>query len=60
MTSFVESLFEFLFKYRPVLFERGEVSFALGWPVALAAVVAAAAALPSALAYARPGAARRA
>jgi len=59
VTAFVESLFEFLFKYRPVLFERGELAFGGGWPVVLAVAVAAVAALPSALGYLRPASARR-
>jgi len=48
-----ESLFEFLFKYRPLLFERGEILLAaprLAW---LAAVLAAAALAFTALSYTR-------
>jgi len=50
--SFLESVFESLFKYRPVVFERGDLSFAAPWPAALAlgALVLGALALAS---YAR-------
>ncbi len=41
MSVFLESVFEFLFKYRPVVFEKGRLAFATPWPiyVILAAVV---------------------
>ena len=41
-----ESLFEFLFKYRPLMFEQGDFTFRASWAggLALLAVVAAAAA----------------
>ena len=29
----MDALFEFLFKYRPVVFERGTFAFSAGWPV---------------------------
>ena len=29
----MESLFEFFFKYRPLLYERGEITLATSWPV---------------------------
>ena len=48
MSSFLESLFEFLFKYRPVIFERGDfalgVSGAAAGVLTMAAIVLAAAA----------------
>ncbi len=33
MSVFLESVFEFLFKYRPVVFEKGRLAFATPWPV---------------------------
>jgi uncharacterized membrane protein len=36
VTSFLESVFEFLFKYRPVVFARGELALASPWPAAVA------------------------
>lgn len=35
------TIFEFLFKYRPVVFEQGDFVFAPSWPAVLVAVVAA-------------------
>lgn len=29
----MDSLFEFLFKYRPLLYEQGELTLAASWPV---------------------------
>lgn len=59
----MNGLFEFLFKYRPVLFEEGEVAFLSPWPVGvvvLAASLAAAVALFTyGRAHARTGPARR-
>jgi uncharacterized membrane protein len=52
MSPFLESVFEFLFKYRPVVFERGELAFGAARPLPLLAV-AAAVALPAVLTYAR-------
>ncbi|HEX7120098.1 MAG TPA: hypothetical protein VF212_14990 [Longimicrobiales bacterium] len=52
-------MFEFLFKYRPVLFERGDFSLAAPWPVAAAALVVLMLAAPMLLSYARAGAAGR-
>ncbi len=51
MTSWFESLFEFLFKYRPLLYERGELSLGASWPVVVAAVVGVAIAVPTLLRY---------
>jgi len=52
-------IFEFLFKYRPLLFERGHLAFGGPWQLPLAVV--ALGALVVALGYrARPGQARRA
>jgi hypothetical protein len=49
----IESVFEFLFKYRPVVFENGHLAF--GAPVPLAALVLAGAvvAVPALITYAR-------
>jgi hypothetical protein len=52
-----ESLFELLFKYRPLLFQRGEIAFALPplWLAVLAGILAAAAALTYGRARGRAG-----
>ncbi len=46
----LERLFEFLFKYRPIVFDRGDVGFAPPWPatvlVAVALVLTALAVIP--------------
>ncbi len=39
MSLFLESLFEFLFKYRPVVFEKGRLAFATPWPAYLLALI---------------------
>ncbi len=49
----MEALFEFLFKYRPLLFERGDFMFSAPWPVYLAAVVGIALIVPTLLLYSR-------
>ncbi len=46
-----ENLFEFLFKYRPLLYERGELSLAVSWPVVVAAVALVAVTVPTLLRY---------
>ncbi len=51
MASWVESIFEFLFKYRPLLYERGELSLGVSWPLILAGVVAVVLAVPTVLRY---------
>ena len=51
MASWFESIFEFLFKYRPLLFERGEFSLGVSWPIILAGVVAVVLAVPTVLRY---------
>ncbi|TDI48328.1 MAG: hypothetical protein E2P02_00965 [Acidobacteria bacterium] len=51
MASWVESVFEFLFKYRPLLYERGEFSLGVSWPLILAGVVAVVLAVPTVLCY---------
>jgi uncharacterized membrane protein len=51
MASWFENLFEFLFKYRPLLFERGALSFGVGWPVLVVSIIAVAVAVPLVLRY---------
>ncbi|MFV2006603.1 MAG: hypothetical protein ACC667_04115 [Longimicrobiales bacterium] len=46
-----EGLFEFLFKYRLLVFQEGGFSFTSPWPWAIGLMVAAALAVPSALTY---------
>lgn len=53
MDSFVSGLFEFLFKYKPVVFERGEFTFGAPWPVWVLLVVLVGIAVPTILGYAR-------
>ena len=36
-----EAIFEFLFKYRPLVFEQGDFAIRAPWAIALAAAVAA-------------------
>jgi len=49
----LEALFEFLFKYRPVVFEKGRFAFAAGPATYLVIAIALAVALPALIAYAR-------
>jgi uncharacterized membrane protein len=49
----IESLFAFFFKYRPVVFARGELGFAAPWPVALVLIAGLIAAALTIAAYAR-------
>jgi len=49
----LEALFEFLFKYRPVVFEKGRLAFAAGPATYLVIALALAIALPALVAYAR-------
>lgn len=51
MASWFENVFEFLFKYRPLLYERGELSFGVSWPVIIAGVAAVVVAVPTLLRY---------
>jgi uncharacterized membrane protein len=51
----LERLFELLFKYRPVVFERGEFAFAPPWPAVVVLVLAIAVAVPAVLLYRRTG-----
>ena len=47
----MEALFEFLFKYRPVVFEKGRFAFAAGPATYLVIAIALAVALPALIAY---------
>ncbi len=47
----MSSLFEFLFKYRPVLFQEGELSFLSPWPVTMVAAAAVLLGVPAVLTY---------
>jgi uncharacterized membrane protein len=49
----LEALFEFLFKYRPVVFEKGRLAFAAGPATYLVIAIALAVAVPALIAYAR-------
>lgn len=53
MTAFFESLFEFFFKYRPVVFERGHFAFGAGRSSFLLLLIGAAVAVPALLTYTR-------
>lgn len=50
----MESLFSFLFKYRPLLFQEGEILFRTPWPAWLAVLVGGAAVVTVAFSYSRP------
>jgi len=49
----LEALFEFLFKYRPVVFEKGRFAFAAGPATYIVIAIALAVAVPALIAYAR-------
>ena len=49
----MEALFEFLFKYRPVVFEKGRLALAAGPATYLVIAIALAVAVPALIAYAR-------
>jgi uncharacterized membrane protein len=49
----LEALFEFLFKYRPVVFEKGRFAFAAGPATYIVITIALAVAVPALIAYAR-------
>jgi uncharacterized membrane protein len=49
----LEALFEFLFKYRPVVFEKGQLAFAAGLGTYIIVAIALAIGLPALIAYAR-------
>ena len=49
----MSGLFEFLFKYRPTLYQEGDFSFLSPWPLGTAALVAVVLAVPAVLTYVR-------
>lgn len=49
----LEALFEFLFKYRPVVFEKGRLAFAAGLGTYVVVGIALAIAIPALIAYGR-------
>lgn len=51
MESLFESVFQFLFKYRPVVFEKGSLTLAASWPSYLVALIVVAVAVPTILKY---------
>jgi uncharacterized membrane protein len=53
MTGLGASVFEFLFKYRPLVFEKGELVLAWPWPVFVAVLALIALAVPTLLRYRR-------
>jgi uncharacterized membrane protein len=55
MPTTLESVFEFLFKYRPLVYAKGELAFLTPWPVAAAGAIALLLALPALLSYRRAG-----
>ncbi len=48
-----ESIFEFLFKYRPLLFEQGDIALSAPWPVVAILVAGFGIALPALYTYSR-------
>jgi uncharacterized membrane protein len=46
-----ESIFAFLFKYRPSIYSQGELAFGVGWPLSVGILVAAAIALAVLVTY---------
>lgn len=50
-----ETLFEFLFKFRRVLFQEGELAFATPWPIVVLVGVALLLAIPAVITYSRAG-----
>ncbi len=51
MSGFGANVFEFLFKYRPLVFEKGQLVFAWPWPVYVAVLAVIALAVPTLLRY---------
>ncbi len=49
----MSSVFEFLFKYRSVLYQEGDFTFLSPWPVATVAILAAVLVVPAILTYTR-------
>ncbi len=51
MASTFESVFEFLFKYRPWVFEKGQFALAATWPLYLVGLAIVVVAVPTLLRY---------
>src|SRR5437868_14076262 len=49
----MEPLFQFLFKFRPLLFQKGQLAFAAAWPTYVIALILAGAAAIAFVTYAR-------
>jgi len=49
----IDALVAFLFKFRPVVFERGDIGFLTPWPWLLGGILAVAVAVPTVLRYRR-------
>ena len=49
----MESLFEFLFKYRPLMFERGDIALSAPWPAYVVSLSVVALAVTTLLRYSR-------
>jgi len=53
MGAFLETVFEFLLKYRPIVFEKGRLAFASPWPLTLLILVTGAALALAVFTYTR-------
>jgi uncharacterized membrane protein len=51
MTSWLESIFEFLFKYRPLIYEKGTFGFGASWPLVVLGIAGVLLAVPTLLRY---------
>src|SRR5262245_28127628 len=51
MPASFQPVFEFLFKYRPLVFAKGKLAFLTPWPAAAAAAIALLIAAPALLSY---------
>ena len=51
MASLFEPVFQFLFKYRPVVFEKGTLTLAASWPSYALALLVLVVAVPTILRY---------
>jgi uncharacterized membrane protein len=55
MSARLEPLFEFLFKHRPIVYEKGRLAFESGWPARLAILCALALGALALISYLRAG-----
>lgn len=53
MGGFLEGVFEFLLKYRPIVFEKGRLAFATAWPLYTLILIGGAAVALAVFSYAR-------